>query len=211
MSALPKRHYSIEEYIELLKNSDERFEYVDGDVVAMAGGKIAHGDIAANIVRHLGNRVAERPCRVSGGDTALKVPAITPFRFPDVSVVCGERLIEEFQGIEMLVNPQLIIEVLSPSTEIYDREGKFLAYQSIDSFQEYLLVEQDRPHVTHYVRQQANKWLRADIIGMDSSVNLESIGVTLPLAEIYWQINFPVPETPAQSDSNQDQQPTSSR
>jgi Uma2 family endonuclease len=193
MSALPKTRYTIEEYIELLKNSDERFEYFDGEVVSMAGGKIAHGDIAANIVRHLGNRVADRPCRVLGGDTALKVPTAPPFRFPDASVVCGERLIDEFQGIEMLVNPLLIIEVLSPSTEIYDREGKFLAYQSIESFQEYLLVAQDRPHVTQYMRQKSGKWLRADIIGPDSAVRLESLEVTLPLAEIYWQINFPAP------------------
>ncbi|MBO0857212.1 MAG: Uma2 family endonuclease [Chloracidobacterium sp.] len=116
------------------------------------------GDIAANIVRRLGNRLADGPCRVSGGDVALKVPTAQPFRFPDASVVCGERLIDEFQGIEMLVNPMLIIEALSPTTEAYDRGGKFLANQSIESFQEYLLVAQDRPHVTHYTRQQRGKW-----------------------------------------------------
>jgi len=97
----------------------------------------------------------------------------------------------------MLVNPLLIIEVLSPTTEIYDREGKFLSYQSIESFQEYLLVAQDSPHVTHYVRQPDGKWLRADIIGPDSEVRLESLDVTLPLAEIYWRIDFPAPELEA--------------
>src|SRR5215510_7682894 len=162
MSAVPKTRCTVEEYIELLKNSDERFEYFDGEVVSMAGGKIDHGDIAANIVRHLGNRLADHPCRVSGGAFALKVHTAPPFRFPDASVVCGERVIDEFQGIEMLVNPMLIIEMLSPTTEAYDRGGKFLAYQSIESFQEYLLVAQDRPHVTHYTRQQRGKWLRAD-------------------------------------------------
>ncbi|MGH9847751.1 MAG: Uma2 family endonuclease [Blastocatellia bacterium] len=197
MSALPKTRYIIEEYIELLRNSDERFEYFDGEVVAMAGGKIVHGDIAANIVRHLGNRLADRPCRVSGGDTALKVPTAPPFRFPDASVICGERLIEEFQGIEMLVNPLLIIEVLSPTTENYDREGKFLAYQSLESFQEYLLVAQDRPHVTQYVRQPDGRWLRSDIIGLDSAVRLESLDVTFPLSEIYWQVSFPAPRPKA--------------
>ncbi len=197
MSALPQTHYTIEEYIELLKNSDERFEYFDGEVVVMAGGKIVHGDIAANIVRHLGNRLADRPCRVSGGDTALKVPTAPPFRFPDASVTCGERLIEEFQGIEMLVNPLLIIEVLWPTTENYDREGKFLAYQSLESFQEYLLVAQDRPHVTQYVRQPDGRWLRSDIIGVDSAVRLESLDVTFPLSEIYWQVNFPAPRPEA--------------
>ncbi len=201
MSAVPKTRYTIEEYIELLKNSDERFEYFDGEVVSMAGGKVVHGAIAANIVRHLGNRVADRPCQVLGGDVALKVPTAPPFRFPDASVVCGERVIDEFQGIEMLVNPMLIIEVLSPTTEAYDRGGKFLAYQSIESFREYLLVAQDRPHVTHYARQQRGGWLRADIIGLNSEVRFESLDVTLPLAEIYWQIKFSAPETPAQSTS----------
>ena len=101
----------------------------------------------------------------------------------------------------MLVNPMLIIEVLSPTTEAYDRGGKFLAYQSIESFREYLLVAQDRPHVTHYARQQRGGWLRADIIGLNSEVRFESLDVTLPLAEIYWQIKFSAPETPAQSTS----------
>jgi Uma2 family endonuclease len=194
MSAVPKTRYTVEEYIELLKNSDERFEYFDGEVISMAGGKIVHGDIATNIVRHLGNRLADRPCKVSGGDVALKVPTAPPFRFPDASVVCGERVIDEFQGIEMLVNPRLIVEVLSPTTEAYDRGAKFLAYQSIESFQEYLLVAQDRPHVTHYTRQQRGKWLRSDIIGLNSEIKLESLNVTLPLAEIYWQITFPTSE-----------------
>jgi Uma2 family endonuclease len=177
----------------------------------MAGGKIDHGANTANNVRHLGNRVADSPCQVFGGDVALKVPTAPPFRFPDASVVCGERVIDEFQGIEMLVNPVLIIEVLSPTTEAYDHGGKFVAYQSIESFKEYLLVAQDRPHVTHYVRQQRGKWLRSDIIGLNSEVRLESIDVTLPLAEIYWQIRFPAPEVPLGSTSNQDPQPTSTK
>ncbi len=191
MSAIPNSRCTIEEYIALLKGSDERFEYFDGEVIAMAGGTIAHGDIAANIVRHLGNRLADRPCRVSGGDTALKVPAAPPFRFADASVVCGERVIEEFQGIEILANPILIVEVLSPTTENYDREAKFLAYQSIDSLQEYLLVAQDRSHVTQYVRQMDGRWLRSDIIGNESAVRLESVDLTFPLSEIYWQVRFP--------------------
>lgn len=206
MSALPKTRYTIEEYIELLKNSDERFEYFDGEVVSMAGGKIAHGDIVSNIVRHLGNRLADRPCRVSGGDTAIKVPLAWPFRFPDASVTCGERVVEEFRGIDLVVNPLLIVEVLSPSTEIYDREGSSWPISQSKVFK-MLLVAQDRPHVTQYVRQPGGKWLRADIIGLESEVRLESLGVTLPLTEIYWQIAFPAP-APGDPNSNPTQQPT---
>lgn len=197
MTPSPKQKYTVEEYIELLKNSDERFEYFDGEIVSMAAGKISHGGVAANIIRSIGNLLADRLCQVFGGDTAIKTIKAFPFRLPDASVVCGELVIEEMLGIEMLVNPLLIIEVLSKSTEVYDRDKKFLAYQAIESFQEYLLVAQDRPHVTRYVRQPDNQWLRGDFIGLESSVKLESLGVVLPLSDIYRMITFPLVETVA--------------
>jgi Uma2 family endonuclease len=193
----PKRKYTIEEYIELYKSSEERFEYFDGEIVSMASGKISHGGIAANINREIGNLLKDHPCQVFGSDVAIKTIKAHPFRLPDVSVVCGDPIIEEFQGIEMLVNPLLICEVLSSSTASYDREEKFLVYQAIESFQEYLLVERVRPHVTRYVRQTDGQWLRADIIGLESSVKLESLGVTLPLAEVYRMIKFPAEEAEA--------------
>jgi Uma2 family endonuclease len=194
MPALPKRKYTIEEYIELLKNSEERFEYFDGEIVSMAGGKISHGGIGVNIAGELRSLLTGSHCQVFNSDVALKTVRAHPFRYPDVSVVCGEPLAEEFQGIEMLLNPAFICEVLSPKTESYDREEKFLVYQAIETFQEYLLVEQQRPHVTRYLRQPDGQWLRADIIGLDSAVKLDSLGITLPLSEIYRQIRFPVPE-----------------
>jgi len=196
MTALqnPKRKYTVEEYIELLKNSDERFEYFDGEIVSMAAGKIAHVGIASNINRTLGNLLLDRPCQVFGGDGAIKTTKAPPFRMPDVSVVCGDLIIEEFQGIEMLVNPLLICEVLSSTTAGYDRDEKFMVYQAIESFREYLLVEQARPHVTRYVRQPDGQWLRADVIGLESAVRLESLGVTLPLSDIYRMITFPATE-----------------
>lgn len=193
MIPAPKKKYTVEEYIELLKNSDERFEYFDGEIVSMAAGKISHGGIAANIVRSLGNLLLDRPCQVFGGDTAIKTVKAYPFRLPDVSVICGELEIEELSGIEVLVNPLLIVEVLSKSTEAYDHNEKFIVYQAIESFQEYLVVEQHRPHVTRYVRQPDNQWLRGDFISLDSSVKLESLGVVLPLSEIYRMIKFPSP------------------
>lgn len=197
MTAQPnlKRKYTVEEYIELLKNSDERFEYFDGEIVSMAAGKIAHGGIAMNLGRALGNLLTDRTCQVFGGDTAIKTVRAFPFRLPDVSVVCGELEIEEYQGIEMLLNPLFICEVLSSTTANYDREEKFLVYQAIESFQEYLLVEQQRPHVTRYLRQPSGDWLRSDIIGLDSAVKLDSLGVTLPLSEIYRMVKFPDAET----------------
>ena len=198
----PKQKYTIEEYIELLLNSDERFEYFDGEVVSMASGKLAHGSIAVNVSGELRSRLRERSCQVFNGNIAIKTVLAPPFRYPDVSVVCGEVRSADFNGIDLLLNPVFICEVLSATTANYDREEKFLAYQAIESFQEYLLVEQKRPHVTRYVRQADNQWLRADIIGLDSEVKLESLGVTLPLSEIYRLVKFPeaeadLPEQPA--------------
>lgn len=143
MTALPKKKYTLEEYLELVQTSEERFEYFDGEVVSMAGGKIAHGDIAANLIYSLKAALREQPCKVFGGDTAIKTARALPFRLPDVSVVCGEPVIENMQGSDLLVNPLLLVEVLSPSTEACAREAHFLIYQGIESFQEYLLVAQD--------------------------------------------------------------------
>lgn len=190
MTAIPKKIYTVEEYIELLKNSDERFEYFDGEVVSMAGGKAEHSDIASNVIYSLRDKLKERGCRVNGADLAVKTVKAWPFRYPDVSVVCGERIIENMQGIDMLVNPALLVEVLSPSTAAYDHNEKFVAYQAIESFMEYLLVSQERPHVTRYVRQPDDGWLRYDIIGLESDVELSSVGIAISLGEIYSMVDF---------------------
>ncbi|MBS1786656.1 MAG: Uma2 family endonuclease [Acidobacteria bacterium] len=196
MSALPQqKKMTVEEYIELLKNSDERFEYFDGEIVSMAAGKIAHGGIAANVVRNIGNLLEARNCRVFGGDTAVKTVKAHPFRLPDVTVVCGDLVIEEVQGIEMLVNPVLIVEVLSKRTKAYDLNEKFLAYQAIESLREYLLIDQSRPHVIRHIRQPDGQWLRGDFIGMDNSVRLESLEITVPFSEIYRMITFPAEDS----------------
>jgi Uma2 family endonuclease len=190
MSALPKPKYTIEDYIELEKSSEERYEYFDGEVFAMAGGSLEHAIISANVSRAIGNRVEGKSCVTLSGDVRIKVPAAHPYRYPDVAVVCGKPVTEKYLGQVMLVNPLLLVEVLSPTTKAYDKDGKFIAYQSIASFQEYLLVAQDVPHVTRYVRQADNQWLRSDFIGLESVVELKSLGVTLPLSEIYQAVQF---------------------
>lgn len=191
MTALAKQKYTVEEYIELLKSSDERLEYFNGEIFSMASGKVVHEDIASNLIYSLRDKLKGRDCRVAGGNQAVKTVKAPPFRLPDVSVVCGKRVIEEIQGFQMLVNPVLLIEVLSSSTAEFDREGKFLIYQAIESFREYLLVEQGRPHVTRYIRQDNGGWLRYDVIGLESEILLESVGVTVRLSEIYSMVEFP--------------------
>jgi Uma2 family endonuclease len=195
MSALPKHRYTLAGYLELDQNSDERYEFFDGEVVARNGGKIVHGLIAGNIIGSLQNRLAGKPCRVLTSDVRVRVPKALPYRYADVSIVCGEIKSEELGEVELLLNPVLIVEVLSKTTEAYDRGEKFLAYQSIESFREYLLVAQDRPHVTHYVRQASGQWLRTDVAGPEAALTLPSLDCTLTLGEIYCQITFQPRET----------------
>jgi Uma2 family endonuclease len=123
----------------------------------------------------------------------IKVPKAPPYRYADVVVVCGEPVIESIQGLDVLVNPRLIVEILSESTEAYDRGKKFHSYQSIDSFEEYLLVAQDRPYVTNYVRQADGNWLRADIEGLEREITLVTIPCKITLSEIYAFVEFSAP------------------
>src|SRR5436190_7512669 len=164
MTALPKQRYTIEEYIELDKNSEERFEYFDGEVFAMAGASPNHVRISRNVCNKLTQKLEGRDCEAFPGDLRIKVPADLPYRYPDVSAACGEQIYEPIQGVEMLVNPILLVKVLSTSTASYDLDAKFTAYQSIESFREYLLIAQDRAHVIRYVRQ-AQGWLRTETDG----------------------------------------------
>ncbi len=190
MSAVPITKLTVEEYIELDKNSEERYEYFDGEVFAMAGGSPNHSRLSVNICNILSARLHGKTCEVFNADMRINVPAAFPYRYPDASVVCGEPVFDEIQGQYRLVNPILLIEVLSPTTEAYDLGKKFTAYQSIESFQEYLLIAQDRPYVIQYVKQSQRRWLRIEHEGLESEVQLESLGITLTLAELYERVRF---------------------
>jgi Uma2 family endonuclease len=196
MSALAKRRYTLAEYLELDRHGTERYEYFDGEVVAMSGASLRHNRIVRNPLRALDSRLAGTPCEVLPADMRLKVPRALPYRYADLVIVCGEPMIEDLQGMELLVNPQVIIEVLSAATEAYDRGLKFFEYQSIASLQEYVLIAQDRPHITHYVRQEGGQWLRADLHGGAEHLALGVIESTIPVAEIYRQIPLPPDNAP---------------
>lgn len=194
MTAIPKKKYTLEEYLELDKNSEERYEYFDGEVFAMAGGSPDHARLSGGVYALLERKLEGRDCEAFNSEMRIKVPKALPYRYPDATVVCGEPIFEEINGQQMLVNPTLLVEVLSPSTAAYDLGDKFTAYQSIDAFREYLLISQDRPHVIQHIRQAKRQWLRIEIEGMESEVTLESIGVTLTLREIYRRVEFQAAE-----------------
>ncbi len=193
MAALAKRHYTLEEYLELEKHAEERYVYCGGEVVAMSGASLRHNRIVRNLMRAIDARLEGKPCEVLPTDMRIKVPKALPYRYADLVVVCGEPIIEDMQGLEVLVNPLIIFEALSASTEAYDRGIKFFEYQSIASFQEYVLVAQDCPHITHYLRQENGQWLRSDFHGVAEHLFLRALDCVIPMTDIYRQV-LPLPQ-----------------
>jgi Uma2 family endonuclease len=155
MSAIPKTSYTLQEYIELEKSSEEKLEYWDGNVWTMSGASLENNQITRNIGTEFGIQLREKGCQYFPADMRVKVPAYPPYRYPDLAALCGKVITEKFEGLDLLVNPQLIVEVLSPTTEAFDRGDKFIYYESIESFIEYILVAQRRPRVTQYVKQES--------------------------------------------------------
>src|ERR1043165_2366057 len=132
MRAISKQKYTLEEYFELERNSEEKWEFWDGHVWCMSGASLIHEDIVANLIFALKSKLP-KGCFAAGSNVRVKVPEFPPYRYPDVTVVCGQRMKEVVSGLEILLNPQMIIEVLSPSTEAFDRGNKFKYYKSIPS------------------------------------------------------------------------------
>jgi Uma2 family endonuclease len=188
MAALVKRQYTLEEYLALEHDSTERYEYCDGEIIAMSGASLRHNRLVRNLMRAIDTRLEGKPCEVLPTDMRIKVPTALPYRYADLVVVCGEPVIEELRGVEILVNPLVIIEVLSASTEAYDRGMQFLEYQSIASLQAYVLIAQDRPYITHYARQPNGQWLRTDFYGITASLVLPILECAIPMVEIYRQV-----------------------
>jgi Uma2 family endonuclease len=191
MVALPHKRMSLETYLELERTSEIKHEFVDGYVFAMSGASHAHVLIEGNCIRTLGNQLRERPCFVYSSNMQVKVNRAR-YTYPDLTVVCGKPQLAN-SSPDMLFNPTLIIEILSTSTEIYDRGDKFVAYQGIPDLREYVLIAQDKPILETWLRQPSGKWLYDVALGLDSTMLLDSIGCTLPLAEVYAKVTFPPP------------------
>ncbi len=193
MSVQIKPHYTLEEYFELERVSEERYEYFNGEAFCMSGVSPNHAQIESNLITALNTKLRDRGCRVFPANLRIKVPAAPPYRYPDMVVLCDKPVYEKIGGIETLTNPTLIVEVLSPSTEAYDRGDKFSYYKSISGFQEYLLVAQHRPHVTQFVKQTAAFWRQTEVNNLDSSLHLPSVDCVLDLNEIYRDVEFDQP------------------
>ena len=187
---VPQHYYTLEEYFALEDASDARFEYWDGDLVCMSGGSRAHGTIGSNVHFALAAGLRGGKCRAYTGDIAIYTPALPPYRYPDASAACGELEFRHINGHDALVNPVVVVEVLSPSTATLDEGPKFAAYKAISTLRDYLLVSQDEPRVTHYARLEGGSWERRDVTDLDASLGLQSVGCAIRLRDIYDGVAF---------------------
>jgi Uma2 family endonuclease len=187
MSAVrDQKTYTAAEYLELERASPFKSEFHEGHIYAMTGASREHNLISVNISRELSLQLRGRPCEVYAHDMRVKAAVADKYHYPDVVAVCGPPQLEDERG-DTLLNPTVLIEVLSESTEAYDRGEKFAGYRKIESLREYLLVSQDRPRIERYARQDG-AWLLTEAEGLESSIAVESIGCTLALREVYEKV-----------------------
>ncbi len=195
MSALPKPFYTVEHYLELEEKAETKSEYLSGQIFAMSGGSPRHSRIAANIIRRVGNALDAEPCEIFTSDLRVTVMPTGLKTYPDLTVVCGEPYFHPLDT-NSLINPMVLFEVLSPSTEGYDRGEKWANYRQLDSLQEYVLVSQHTPLVEVYARQEDSSWKFTATTAIDGKISLPSLSAELSLAEIYEKIEFD-PTVPA--------------
>lgn len=188
MSTQPKTFLTPEQYLAIEREAPYKSEYYDGEMFSMAGAREGHNLIGSNALREVSQQLRPRPCRTYGGDMRVRTGP-RHYVYPDVSAICGEPQLLDHRR-DTLLNPNLIIEVLSPSTEAYDRGRKFELYQAIQSFTEYLLLASDRVHADLYVRQPSEHWLLTSVGELDTVLTLESVDCRLKLADLYEKVEF---------------------
>lgn len=189
MAVDPKPRLSPQDYLALERQVEWKSEYVEGEMVAMSGASRRHNLIVLNLARELSLQLKGRPCEAYVTDMRVKTADGALYTYPDAVVVCGEPRFEDEQ-VDTLVNPTLIIEVLSPTTEAYDRGTKFEHYRTLDSLREYVLVAQDKPRVEHFAHQGDGQWLLTPVSGLDGRFLLPSIQCELTLTEVYDKVSF---------------------
>jgi Uma2 family endonuclease len=191
MSSQPTAFLSPEEYLEIDRKAERKSEYYQGEMFAMAGASRRHSLIVTNLVRELSQQLKATPCEVHASDLRLRVSPTGFYTYPDVIVVCGPAQFADDQ-MDTLMNPSMIVEVLSDSTRDYDRGRKFQHYRTLPSLREYLTVAQETTHIEHWTRQQEHLGLLAEFSDLSQTIQLTSIACVLPLAEVYDKIDWTV-------------------
>ena len=202
--SLPQKtiRYTPEEYLEFERKAETRHEYLDGLVFEMAGERLAHSQISVNLAGELRTQLKGKPCQALSPNMKVRTAESGLFAYPDLTIVCGEPLFHD-KHRDVLLNPRVIFEVLSPSTERYDRGKKFMRYSSaIETLTDYILVSQDMPLLEHLERQGDGRWLHALVRGLSERLYLKSIDCEIHSSEVYDRVEFPPEEIAQPLDSN---------
>ncbi len=194
MSAATKPKLTVAQYLAIERQNDFKSEFYRGEMFAMAGASREHNRIKSNLDGELYARLKGGPCQSFSGDLRVAVDRTGLYTYPDIVIVCGEPEYSP-EDRDTLTNPQVIIEILSPSTEGYDRGAKFRNYQQLRSLREYVLVSQDQVAVDHFVRQPDGTWVLTFLIGPDSEFALATVDARIPLRDIYANVDFQPPQT----------------
>jgi Uma2 family endonuclease len=189
MAAVLKPHVTAADYLAAERTGKTKHEYLAGQVYAMAGASERHNLVAMNTGASLHAQLRRRSCNVYPSDMRVKTRAMGLYTYPDLSVVCGTPQFED-ERRDTLLNPTLIVEVLSPTTENYDRGRKFQHYRTMPSLVEYVIIAQDVMHVEHYARQPDGRWLLTEADGAAGAIQLAAIGCELALADVYEKVEF---------------------
>jgi Uma2 family endonuclease len=190
MQAHAPRFITEDEYWEMLENSPVKYEYFDGSIYAMAGASYRHNILAANALSLLVSRLRGKPCRAVGSDQHVKIEETGLQTFPDIVVVCPNARFEPRRK-DTLLEPTVLIEVLSPGTADYDRTDKFDHYKQIPTLQDYVLIAQDKMRIEHYHRAASGDWILKVVHEPDETIALEAIGCTLSVADVYDGVELP--------------------
>lgn len=191
LTVLTKDIYSLDEYYELERNSEEKLEFFDGRVHSVMPATIIHEDILINTCFHLNNLLRDLKFSVYLSRLKIKVPSFGPYRYADLSAFSEPIAVEKFGEMDVATNPHLIVEILETDTAGYDRGEKFEYYKSIPSFSEFLLIASWKPIVTHFTKSGNNDWIRFEATDLNAKIPLPTLGVELLTAEIFREVNFP--------------------
>ena len=189
MSTVPKKRYTPAEYLARERAAEFRSEFFNGEMFAMAGASRQHCRIGVNLLTRIDEQLRDTPCEVFGSDMRVKVSPTGLHTYPDATIAYGELKFED-QVVDTLLNPQVIFEVLSESTEAYDRGKKFDHYRQVDSLREYVLVSQTEPLIERYVRQSDGSWRLSVFKGLEAVLELEGVACRLRLADVYDRVTF---------------------
>ena len=189
MSAIPQIQYSYDEYLTRERTSQTKSEFYAGKIFAISGGTPTHNTISGNTFSTSRNRLRGTPCRPFNSDQRIHIQPCGLATYPDVSIVCGELELDT-QDVDAIVNPRVIFEVLSKSTESYDRGKKFNFYRQLDSLREYVLISQEEAQVECFTRQSNGDWLLSIHKGIGSTLTLSTVAIEIPLTDIYEDVVF---------------------